>query len=229
MRKGQTVRSELPSNRETRESIRVGLRKRAFGIYRPLSEESATTIRSTLVAALKEVAVQMIEDGVDPPKVVIPEEHAVTYLEWTNVLKALKDGSLRNMEVRRLKTDVENLNYLNPNGVSIELSGLDWFGRNERKLAGRIAVNSCTELTEQTEVIDEIFHTAGAPVLEAAVPHHVSLCRYRAPRNAGLAARHRAVISETVIEHFQASKIESLTLGHLVVGPSYSRSLEIAA
>jgi hypothetical protein len=224
MHRSQTIRSELSPNQETRPSNRRRMRKSGFSVNRSLTWESAQKVRTTLLQAKTEIDNVLSEDRKEgQPILIVPKDHGVILIEKQHVMKALRDGLLRHLETRRLEQGINNHNYVNHNEINVPLEGFGWF--EENSLVARIprAIENA-ELITQTEGVSDLLQSVGAAALKPVIPKRISLCWYSASKDIDTASYHREEISRIVGEHFEASSLGSVTLGHLVVGDSYKNS-----
>lgn len=228
MRKGHRIRSDLTCNREARPSVRQRMHQSAFGLYRPLTEASTRQVHTVLTAALGEIGAHLQARSLEAPRLDIPKEFGVTYLERGQMLKALKSGLVRALEVKRIQERIQTHNEHQHDEFDVTLDGFEWFGGSRRKLAGFIEPSEGREFTSEVAVISDYVSEAGAPTLEVVEPNHVSLCKYRVDRNNYLAHQHRAAIGSIVRRRFEEAGVESLALGPIMVGHGYSQPLETA-
>ena len=230
MRSGRTIRSELVANREDRSHRRQQVREMAFGVYRPLSEESREKVQSVLDKSKTRVDKHFAEIGGlnRHTELVIPEDHGVTYVRRDRVLRALKTSRMRNFSLSRIKTDVDNYNYRRQETPTVPIDDLDWFGAQGLKLVAKFATAdaSTEELASDSEKIGMFLEEAGGQGLDVYEPDHVTLCRFkRSKRGHELDWSQRHFVKEVVQEELIAAKIGAITLEEVVVaGGGYRQS-----
>ncbi len=222
MRAGRSIRSELVANRENQGSYRQRLRESAFGVYRPLSQESVKAVQKVLDKSKERVGQHFADqDGLNQyTELIIPKDHGVTYVRRDRVLKALKTSAMRNFSLSRVKTDVANYNYRHQETPTVPIDGLDWFGAQGLKLVAKFATagTEAEALADDSEQIGIFLEEAGGEALDVYEPDHMTLCRFkRSSRGHELDPAQKSEVAEIVQEELIAAKIGALTLEEVVV------------
>ena len=230
---GRTIRSELVPDREARSSRRRQISEMAFGVYRPLSEESRGKVQAVLDKSKARVDERFAEIGGlnKYTELVIPEDHGVTYVRRDRVLRALKTSAMRNFSLTRVQTDVANYNYRRQDTPTVPIEGLDWFGAQGLKLVARFATAdaSAEELADDSEQIGVFLEEAGGQGLDVYEPDHVTLCRFkRSRRGHELDWMQKHQVKSIVQEELVAAEIGALTLEEVVVASAGYRQQPLA-
>lgn len=222
MRSGRTIRSELIADRENRRGSKRRIYETAFGVYRPLSEDSKQKVQGVLDKAKTKVDEKFAELGGlnQYTELIIPPDHGVTYVRRDNVLKALKTSALRNFSLARVKTDVENYNYRRQKTPTVPIDNLDWFGAGRLKLVAKFATagSEVEALADDSEQIGTFLEEAGGEGLDVYEPDHITLCRFkRSRRGHELDPAQKEEVAKIVQNELMVAKIGALTLEEVVV------------
>lgn len=222
MRSGRPIRSELVANRENQRSYRQRLRENAFGVYRPLSEESVEAIQGVLDKSKARVNEYFAEVGGlnKYTELIIPEDHGVTYVRRDRVLRALKTSGMRNFSLTRIQTNVANYNYRKQETPEVPIEKLDWFGAQGLKLVAKFAAaaGEVETLADDSEQIGIFLEDAGGQGLDVYEPDHVTLCRFkRSRRGHQLDDIQKSYVQSVVQEELAAADIGAITLEEVVV------------
>ena len=222
MRAGRTIRSELVADRESRRDVRRRVHETAFGVYRPLSDESRQAVQAVLDRAKVRVDEHFsAQGGLNKyTELIIPPDHGVTYVRRDNVLRALKTSAMRNFSLNRVQTDVANYNYRNGSRLTVPIEKLDWFGAQGVKLVATFEPERSTdELAEDSEQIGIFLEEAGGQGLDVYEPDHATLCRFRRSRGGHqLGLMQKYEVKSIVQEELMAASIGAITLEEVVVG-----------
>lgn len=243
MLKGHKIRSDLSSEHEKPGRVARRLDNAQFGIYRPVTPECANKLISTLKKIESDVQQYLNERPEQPAKFKALKNHGVTYLEQRDVRKALKHRDIDLPDIQKVIHCVDDRNYYTDSEIEVPIGGFDWFGKNDRRLAGTIDISAGAEddlaitqeqiglLAEESEVIGDILRQVGATALAkcSRTPGHISLVNYTSPCHESVQQEHRKTINGIVYEHFTTEDFMSMTLGQLVVGSNYSERLQLAA
>ncbi len=204
----------------------------AFGIYRPLTVESEWQVRDVLEGAIPEIAAHLSKYRRSSAVANAMYEMGVTFVEQNKVRKAMRSGLLqRGFEPHRMAQGMEyQVNRTRPT-IEVPFEGFSWYGRGDRKLAARLSLDaeSFEELAVQKESVRELLRRANAPELEVQTPDHVTILKYGSAYDGEqLGARDQRAVRHIVRDHFRESGIETLTLGGLVLGDSYSQPKQLS-
>jgi len=203
------------------------VQREAFGIYRPLTEASAILLQGVLGQAHTDISAYL--KGVykrNPPKIKMQDELGVTFVARTMVRKSLALGLLqRGFELGRMTQKIENHAALQAADLEVPLHHLDWFGARSRRLVGCFGESEgLDELTEQGLAVQGVLsQVRGTGIKVHTPPDHVSMLR-RIGGGSELSHRARSEVEYIVREHLETAGVESVTLGELVVGDSYTKS-----
>lgn len=228
MRSGRTIRSELVADRENRRGTRQRVNEMAFGVYRPLSEDSREQIQTALNKAKKRVAEHFAERGGNNKftELIIPQDHGVTYVRRDRVRRAMGTSAMKNFSFDRIRNEIDHYNYCCDESPTVPIERLDWVGPSNLKLAGRFAIEGAEaqELAEESEQIGTFLEEAGGRQLDVYQPDHVTLCRFRRSRRGhDLDVMQKYDIKMMVQEELTAADIGSVTLEEVVMsGHGYS-------
>jgi len=231
MLRGCTIRSELMPNREDRASYKRRLQKNAFGIYRPLSEESRHDIVSVLESSQEKVDEYFGNSNSRYTKLIIPKDHGITFVQRGNVVRALKTSAMRNFNLSCLQKRISDYNYAYPEQPEVEINDFDWYG-GDLKLVGKFAIaGMANEFEAESEIFEGFLHEAGSAPIDVYVPDHTSLCRFRRSRNGHhLNDEQRRNVKNIVRAEFREAGIGSVALDQVVLGDgSYREPLQQAA
>lgn len=230
---GSIIRSELPANREDRINYKRRSGQESFGVYRPLTLESELQVRSVLAGAIPAIAQHLNRSRVSSADTNQMQEMGVTFLERGKMERALRKGWLRHgFEPQRMKAGIEDhLNTFAP-VVEVPLDGFGWVGRGNRKLSAWLDVGSDVfeELEQEKESVKELLTRANAPELEVYTPNHLTVLQYGFIRDGqDLGARDQKEVRRIVHNHFLESGVDTISLGSLVVGETYSQPKQLIA
>lgn len=232
MRRCASIRSDLPANREERMSFKRRSTHEAFGIYRPLTVESELQIRGVLAGAIPEIAKHLNRYRVSSAEANPMSQMGVTFLERGKVQRALRKGWLRHgFEPHRMTAGFETHADSFAPVVEVPLDNFGWVGRGNRKLSAWLDTTSDVfeELEQEKESVKEVLTHANAPELEVQTPNHLTILQYGFIRDGqDLGARDQKVVRHIVRDHFLESGIDTVLLGGLVVGDSYSQPKQLA-
>jgi len=233
MRRCSIIRSDLPSNREDRMSYKRRSGQEAFGIYRPLTPESELQVRNVLAGAIPEIAKHLERYRFSSAEAKPMNEMGVTFLEKGKVQRALRKGWLRHgFEPHRMTSGLENhVSSFSPT-VEVPLDNFGWVGRGNRKLSAWLDTTSDVfeELEQEKESVKEILTHANAPELEVYTPNHLTILQYGFIRDGqDLGARDQKVVRHIVRDHFIEHGVDTVSLGGLVVGDSYTQPKQLAS
>jgi hypothetical protein len=240
--KGYANKSNLGSDREHRKSQKRINAKAAFGIYRPLTDDSRRQIGETIGKIDKEVKHYLGERPSQAADFGVHSNFGTTYLLREYTHRALKNRQIDSFAGPRLQNELAGNSQLR-NEIEIPLVGFGWFGTNDRKFGAVIDVRPADleqmafadkqleELVEDTRALDDALIEVGAIALthSTRIPEHVSFINYKTKSHKSVAATQRNVISDITHEHFSKDNITSLQLGEFVVGSYYSEPLQLAA
>lgn len=241
--KGHKIRSDLSSEHEKPGRVGRRLDNAQFGIYRPVTPECAGKLVTVLKKIEADVQLYLNDRPSQPAKFRALKSHGVTYLEQRDVRKALKHHDIDLPEIQKVIHCVDDRNYYSESEIEVPIGGFDWFGKNDRRLAGTIdagpvfngdsdiSQNQSGLFAEESEAIGDILRQVGATALAkcSRTPGHISLINYTSPCHETVQREHREAINGIVYERFSAEDFMSMTLGQLVVGSNYSERLQLAA
>jgi hypothetical protein len=224
MRKGYWARSDLISDREAQPNVRRRAHRQAFGIYRPLSPESAGQIREVMNTAQAEVVDYFQPSGSKFTRMQVLDDFGVTIVQRGDVLRALRGSKMRNFQFRKLRHGIDQLNHQVDENPKVEIDGFTWVG-NGLKLASKLAVSEYSEeLSEEPGIISDLLNEAGSGELPIYEPDHVSLCKFKDSFNGrSLDANQKNDVLHIVRENFLAAEVGSLALDSVIIGNGHYR------
>jgi len=218
------TRSRLPANQETRGSAVRRARETAFGLYLPLM----TDIEATVGIAAKEAAelLDVVRNGATAD-LRIRDDFGATFAHRQQVRGDIGNMLGRGFELPRMVAALqESPVAVGGEAITVPITGFEWSARGEhRKLMAvfderDIAVAA---IHFQAEAICSVLDGVRASEVEVGYPDHVSVAMYGHRRDGmNLSTDQRDMVASTFTDVFARHHIGSLTLGHLVVGSSYS-------
>jgi hypothetical protein len=204
--------------------------ERAFGIYRPLSEESCERIQDALESAKTSLDEHFGSSCSKYTELIIPNYHGVTFVKRDNVLKALKTSAMKNFSIHRAHINIANYNRRREETPTVPIDGLDWFGHGKLKLVGKFALATveAQELAEESQQIDMFLEDAGAQGLCVYEPDHVTLCRFRrSNKGHSLDDQQKREVQAIVRNELVAAQIGEVTLEDVVIGNGYRQPISL--
>jgi len=222
-------RANLPANREERSGYKQRVNREAFGIYRPLTDESSEQIWEVVGNAKKDIKSFFGSYVTTAAELVVPAEMGVTFVMREKMRRAMKHGLLqRGFETARTIDAIESAQPIEPVALEVPLGSTRWVGGRERKLAFGFAESNATrELEQEAAALQGMLTALKAGELAVLEPDHVTLFKYgRARDGRDLSCAHKAIVGGILEEHFQDAGVTSVTLGRLVMGESYTKPQE---
>ncbi|HEX7633626.1 MAG TPA: hypothetical protein VF401_04890 [Candidatus Saccharimonadales bacterium] len=221
------IRANLVANREQQPRYKQRAANEAFGIYRPLAEESAEQVWDALADARRDVSRFFSRTRGTSAELVIPAEIGATFVMRVKVRRAMKHGLLqRGFDLNRTLAVIEEYKENNDSELEVPLSETDWFDQGERKLVYKFeeATKATHQLAKQSNDIGEILESCKAGELKVYQPDHVTLFKYGRRRDGrDLSREHKNIVGEIVEERFADANIGAIVLAGLVPGDSYSQ------
>ena len=223
------IRANLPANREEQHDYKKRVNTEAFGIYRPLTEESAEEVWEVLRSAKQTIKSYFGQYVTTTAELVMPVDMGVTFVMREKMRRAMKHGLLqRGFEAARTIDIIESSQPIEQVSLEVPLGAARWVSTRERKLAIGFEESEATqELGEEAGVLQDMLTGLRAGELTVLEPDHVTLFKYGSARDGrDLGRDHKAIVGGILEEHFCAANVHAITLGRLVMGDSYSQPRE---
>lgn len=231
MKKHYNIRDGLVANKESQTSFKRRIQREAFGIYRPLTDDSFQTMHDILVGAKEEIDDYLGQRRKASAEVILPDQMGITFVGLQNARKTMRHKRIiqNGFNFKNLHQSVEEYNTNITTPLEVPIDQLDWYSRHHRRLVGKLAISDgMQEITENYESIGELLHQARGEKIRVSQPDHVSLFRYGRNRdNLDLSRRQRNNVAEIVQEHFDFADIGSVMLDKIVVGKTYAEPISI--
>lgn len=234
MKRGHRIRSDLIPDSEQQPGYKIRANKQSFGVYRPVMPESIDALHSVLVAARDDIDDYLTKRRKESSRMVVQKEMGVTYVQKGKVERAMRKGMLQNgFDLGHVQKGISNYNETQPESieVGIDLNRFDWFTFHNRKLVGKFVECEATELlAEDTETVGSLLEKAHAPKLPVQEPDHLSFIKYGTNGDhRDLSSAHRRGVLDIVRKTFEQSEVDSIWLGQMVVGRTYSDPIAMVA
>lgn len=212
----------LGSNREGRANYRRRVKKESFGIYRPLTDESAKKIWDALGETISEIAPLYGKYG---KNVAAPIQMGVTFTPRREVRSALGRGLLQRFEPGRMISQLESKADPEDIKLKVPLAGAEWFSSQDRDLGFRFEPSAATEeLAQEAEIIRAVLENANAGSIPVYVPDHLTILKSGVGRKEKfeLGEGQRRVIAGAIENCFEKAGIEAITLAGMQIGDNYN-------
>lgn len=222
-------KNSLPANRQQRDRYKRRAKTQAFGIYRPLTEESKAQVEAVLEATKPDIDEYLAKARRTKPiaELIINKDFGVTFLPRLVVGKAIREFGLleRGFALGRMIDDVGKHNEDNKNRLDIPVDGFGWYKGKRNMVARLSASEGLQELFDQAPIIEDLLAEAKATGgLQVIKPDMVELFGYGTDGDhKDLDWHQRRTVSGMVAENFKEAGIDSLSFGALVLGDSYSQ------
>lgn len=231
MRKDHNIRASLVANRELQPGFKKRIHKEAFGIYRPLTQDSYQQVYDILVDAKDEIDDYLGKRRNASANIVLPDQMGITFVGLQSTRKTMRHKSLlqRGFDVRQLQKSVDDYNDKIVSPLEVPIDELDWYSYHRRRLVGKFALSGgFEEIMDNSESIGELLNDARGGQLRVLQPDHVSLFKYGRRRdNLDLSHKHRNEVADIVHNHFEAADIGAVMLDKIVVGKTYTQPISI--
>jgi hypothetical protein len=199
----------------------------AFGIYRPLTVESATQLSGTLTSAMGDIQEYLVKRGLKHAIMMKPRtEFGVTFLSKHRTATAVRQGLLDDgFPINTVVRELGEFANEQPEDVVLPLGRMDWVGDYRRLLIfGFKQSAGLKRLQIESQEMRDRLEAANGTRLRVFPPDHLTTARYcRHDERSTLSKRHRKAISHIVATHFRRQDIASITLDRPVVGDAYRR------
>ena len=231
MRKDHNIRASLVSDRELQPGFKKRIHKEAFGIYRPLTNDSYQQVYDILVDAKEEIDDFLTKRRNTSASVTLPDQMGITFVGLQSTRKTMRHKSLlqRGFDVKQLQHSVDEYNEKIVSPLEVPIDELDWYSYHQRRLVGKFALGEgFAELQDNSESISELLNDARGGQLRVMQPDHVSLFKYGRRRdNMDLSHKHRNEVSDIVLRHLEVADIGAVMLDKIVVGKTYTQPISI--
>lgn len=208
-------------------------KKQAFGIYRPLTEDSAAELTEALNGAQSkaEARLRRVRRSKPISEFAVREAFGVTFVPRSQIKNAMGYGLLQHIvSVARVIDDIESHN----DGKDIELdvaldmnNGFDWPG-DDRTLIVRLdkSCEGAKELVREAPHVESLLRLSDSGRLKSRLrifkPDHVTLLDYGVEGdNRDLSLPQQYDVADIYRDQFLESKLTKLTLGGLMLADGF--------
>jgi len=231
LKKNYNIRDSLVANKESQTSFKRRIQREAFGIYRPLTDDSFQKIYEILAGAKVEIDEYLTQRRKSSAEVILPDQMGITFVGLQNARKTMRHKRIiqNGFDFKQLHQSVEEYNSNLTAPLEVPIDQLDWYSRHRRRLVGKLAMGEgMEEISENYESIGDILQLARGEKIRVSQPDHVSLFRYGRNRdNLDLSHRHRNNVAEIVQEHLDYADIGAVILDKIVIGKTYTQPIPI--
>jgi len=231
LRKNQNIRSDLVAHKEQQAGFKRRLQREAFGIYRPLTDDSYQELHNILSGAKEEIDDFLGKRRKASADVILPDQMGITFVGLQNTRKAMRHKRIlqRGFDINLLHNSVEDYNNTITNPLEVPIDELDWYSMHRRRLVGKLALSEAmTEIADNSESIGSLLQQARGEQLRVLEPDHVSLFKYGRNRdNLDLSRRHRRDVANIVTDHLNQANLGSVMLDKIIIGKTYTEPITI--
>ena len=231
MRKNQNIRSDLVSHKEQQAGFKRRLQREAFGIYRPLTDDSYQELHNILSGAKEEIDDFLGKRRKTSADVILPDQMGITFVGLQNTRKAMRHKRIlqRGFDINLLHNSVEDYNNTITTPLEVPIDELDWYSMHRRRLVGKLALSEAMlEIADNSESIGSLLQQARGEQLRVLEPDHVSLFKYGRNRdNLDLSRRHRRDVANIVSDHLNQANLGSVMLDKIIIGKTYTEPITI--
>jgi len=231
LRKNQSIRSDLVAHKEQQAGFQRRLKREAFGIYRPLTDESYQELHNILSGAKEEIDDFLGKRRKISADVILPDQMGITFVGLQNTRRAMRHKRIlqRGFDIKLLQQSVDNYNEEITAPLEVPIDELDWYSMHNRRLVGKLAVShAMDEIIDNSESIDSLLQQARGDQLRVLQPDHVSLFKYgRSRDNLDLSRRHRLDVANIVNDHLGFADLGSVMLDKIIIGKTYTQPISV--
>lgn len=231
MRKNQNIRSDLAAHKEQQPGFKRRLQREAFGIYRPLTDDSYQELYDILIDAKVEIDDFLGKRRKSSADVILPDQMGITFVGLQNTRKAMRHKRIlqRGFDINLLHQSVDDYNHTLTAPLEVPIDELDWYSMHRRRLVGKLALSEAMlEIEDNSESISSLLQLARGEQLKVLQPDHVSLFKYGRNRdNQDLSRRHRRDVANIVSDHLDQANLGSVMLDKIIIGKTYTEPIAI--
>ena len=231
LRKNQSIRSDLVAHKEQQDGFQRRLQREAFGIYRPLTDDSYQQLHGILSDAKEEIDDFLDKRRKTSADVILPDQMGITFVGLQNTRKAMRHKRIlqRGFDINLLQQSVDDYNQTLTSRLEVPIDELDWYSMHRRRLVGKLAVSDAMdEIVENSESIGDLLQLARGEQLRVLQPDHVSLFKYGRNRdNLDLSRRHRRDVANIVNDHLCYADLGSVMLDKIIIGKTYTEPITV--